>query len=230
MESKTVLKQPKKRDIFSNYITFLKTIIENGNGISLSELRDMLNENENVLFNNSELKSFISDSFGDNIQFCSSEQQNESMFVFSSKVNIQDVIDKLRSLDGIKLAAKKLRKSLLSFDFKLNEKFCDAEELKESWDNKSMPDEFLTFFAELFNIKKTSLIPDIDRNPELLDDADDEKGDEKFKNSKTEQLKILKISSLFQIMYCNLHNGRQSTPFHIMNAHSIYGNAGAKKS
>ena len=104
--------------------------------------------------------------------------QSESMFVFSSKVNIHGVIDKLRSLDGIKLAAKKLRKSLLSFDFKLNEK--------------------------------------------LLDDSDDEEGDEKFENSKTEQLKILKINSLFQIIYCNLHNGRQSTPFRIMNAHSIY--------
>ena len=80
-----------------------------------------MNENENVLFNNSELKSFISDAFGDNIQFCYSELQSESMFVFSSKVNIQDVIDKLRSLDGIKLAAKKLRKSLFSFDYKLNE-------------------------------------------------------------------------------------------------------------
>ena len=31
---------------------------------SVSELRDVLNENENVLFNNSGLKSFISDSFG----------------------------------------------------------------------------------------------------------------------------------------------------------------------
>ena len=90
----------------SNYITFIKTIIKNGNGISLSELRDMLDENENVLFNNSESKSFITDSFGDNIQFCCSERQNESMLVFSSKVNIQDVIDKLRSLDVIKLAAK----------------------------------------------------------------------------------------------------------------------------
>ena len=76
-----------------------------------------------------------------------------------------------------------------------------------------MPDEFLTFFAELFNIKKTNLIPDIDRNPQLPDDSDDEGDDEKFKNSKTEQLKILKINSLFQIMYCNLRNGRQSTPY-----------------
>ena len=95
----------------------------------------------------------------------------------------------------------------------MNETFCGAEELKESWDNKSIPDEFLTSFAELFNIKKTSLIPDIDRNPELLDDSGDG-DDEIFKNSKTEQLEILKINSLFQMMYYNLHNGRQSTSFH----------------
>ena len=114
----------------------------------------MLNENENLLFNNSELKSFITDSFGDNIQFCYSERQNESMFVFSSKVNIQDVIDKLRSLDGIKLAAKTLRKSLLSFDCKLNEKFCDAEELKESWDNKSMPYKFLRFLQNYLILRR----------------------------------------------------------------------------
>ena len=42
--------------------------------------------------------------------------------------------------------------------------FAMQKSLKESWDNKSMSDEFLNV---LFNIKKTSLIPDIDRNPEL---------------------------------------------------------------
>ena len=45
------------------------------------------------------------------------------------------------------LAVQKLRKSLLSFEFEINDKFCDAGELKEAWENKSMPDEFLTFFC-----------------------------------------------------------------------------------
>ena len=43
MDEKLVSKQPKKRDVFSKYITFIKAIFENGKGISLSELRDMLN-------------------------------------------------------------------------------------------------------------------------------------------------------------------------------------------
>ena len=132
MDDKLVSKQPKKRDIFSKYITFIKTIFENGNGISLSELRDMLNQNEKVVFNNSEIKLFITEFFGDSVQMCYSERKNESMFMYSSKIDIQDAIGKLRSLDGIKIAAQKLRKSLLSFGFELSDKFCDAGELKEA--------------------------------------------------------------------------------------------------
>ena len=63
---------------------------------------------------------------------CYSEQKNESMFMYSSKIDIQDVIGKLRSLDGIKIATQKLRKPLLSFDYELSDKFCDAGELKEA--------------------------------------------------------------------------------------------------
>ena len=97
---KVASKQPKKRDIFGNYITFIKSVIQNGNTISLSELRDTLNQNENKIFNNSETKLFITEYFGDSAQLCYSEQKNESMLIFSSKTDIQDVIDKLRSLNA----------------------------------------------------------------------------------------------------------------------------------
>ena len=85
-----------------------------------------------------------------------------------------------------------------------------------------MLDEFLTFFAELFTIKKTILVPDTKRNPEFSDDSDEADDDKNTKQSKSKQLKILKIKSLFQIMYYHLHYGKQSTPFHIMNAYAIY--------
>ena len=32
----------------------------------------------------------------------------------------------------------------------------------------------------------------------------------------------MKIGSLFQILYYNLHNGRKTTPFHLMNSVEIY--------
>ena len=222
MDDKLVSKQSKKRDIFFKIYYIYKNYIENGYGVSLSELRDMLNQNEKVVFNKSEIKLLITEVFGDSIQMCYSERKSESMFMYSSKIDIQDVIDKLRSLLGIKIAAQKLRKLLLSFDFELNDKFCDAEELKKAWENKSMPDEFLTFFAKLFNIKKTSLIPDTERDPEFSYNSDEEDDDKNIKQAKSEQLKILKIKYLFQIVYYNLHHRRQSTPFYIMKAHAIY--------
>ena len=56
---------------------------------------------------------FIAEFFGDNIQMCYLEQKNKSMFMYSSKKDNRHVIDKLRSLDGIKTAALNLRKFLL---------------------------------------------------------------------------------------------------------------------
>lgn len=56
-------------------ITFTKTIFENGNGILLSELRDMLNQNKKKVYNNSEIKLFIAEFFRDSIQICYSNQK-----------------------------------------------------------------------------------------------------------------------------------------------------------
>ena len=50
----------------------------------------------------------------------------------------------MRSLDNIKTTAATIRQSLLDLDFGLDDKFCDAEELKEAWENKVMPDVLLT--------------------------------------------------------------------------------------
>ena len=73
-----------------------------------------------------------------------------------------------------------------------------------------MPNEFLTFFAELFNIEKC-LIRDTKRNLGFSDGSD-EKDDNNINQLQSEQSKILKIKSLCQIKYYSLHYGRQRTP------------------
>ena len=83
----------------------------------------------------------------------------------------QSVINTLCSINKIKSAAKIIRQSLLQIDFGLQDKFCHAEELKFAWKNTKIPDELLTFFAELFNIKKTTLLKD------YYEDTDDEEND-----------------------------------------------------
>ena len=64
----------------------------------------------------------------------------------------------MRALDTTKAVATKLRESLLSVDFNLNNKFCDAEELRESWQTTKMPDEWMTFMCEIFNIRKSTFL------------------------------------------------------------------------
>ena len=110
-----------------------------------------------TLFNN-EVKMFLTEIFHDEVQFCNSERKNQSAFVFSSSVKLNDVVNMLRSMDATKAAASELRRSILSLDYGLKDKFCDAEEVKESWRSTKMPDQWITFLCELFNVKKSSFL------------------------------------------------------------------------
>ena len=118
----------------------------------VSEIRDLINDKngENFL-SNKEIKLFLVELFGSLIQFCPSERKNGSLMVFSSEIELQAIVKKMHSLDNIKTAAATIRQSLLDLDFGLDDKFCDAEELKEASRKKVMPDVLLTF-STLFNL------------------------------------------------------------------------------
>ena len=137
--------QTGKRFIFQNYIKFIDEVITRGNAITLSEIRDMINTNEDINIKNNEVKNFLEEFFGDSIQFCESDRQNQSTMVYSSLLDITDVINTLRSLDGVKSTAQIIRDKFLNIDFGLQDKFCDAEELKLAWRTTKIPDELLVF-------------------------------------------------------------------------------------
>ena len=84
--------------------------------------------------------------------------------------------------------------------------------------NTKVPDEFLTFFSELFNIKKTALLKNYYEN------IDEQEAEEKPENEYDERAasKSAKLGSIFQIKYYNLHSGTKKTPLHIMNAVELY--------
>ena len=114
---------PTKRDTFILYIDFLQTIFDAGAAISLSEIRDMINDESNINIINSEVKNILTEHFAKKIQFCPSERANQSLFVFSSSICINDAVKRLCSLYTTKNVAEKLRKSFLEIDFDLNDKF-----------------------------------------------------------------------------------------------------------
>ena len=59
----------------------------------------------------------------------------------------------MRSLDNIKTAPATIKQSLLDLDFGLDDKFCDAEKLKEAWRKKVIPGVLLMFFSTLLNLR-----------------------------------------------------------------------------
>ena len=122
-----------KRLVFKNYVDLITNILNKYRGISISDIRDMINDdNPEIDMKNNELKAFMEEELGNNIQFCLSESKNKSHFVYSSSASVNDTINKLRSLDFVKVAGGHIRKALLNVDFGLEDRFCDAHELRES--------------------------------------------------------------------------------------------------
>ena len=75
-ETSNIIK-PTKRDTFVLYIDFLRTIFDVGTAISLSKIRDMINDESNINIINSEVKNLSTEHFAEKIQFvCPSEQTN----------------------------------------------------------------------------------------------------------------------------------------------------------
>ena len=50
-----------KRDTFNLYVEFLKSIFDSGTAISLSEIRDMINDEHDINIVNSEVKTFLTE-------------------------------------------------------------------------------------------------------------------------------------------------------------------------
>ena len=197
-----------KREFFQKYVPFLREALDGGKGIALTEIRDIINDEGAITIQTHEVKNYISETFGESIQFCKSERKNESLLVFSSSISMADVINTVRATDVIKEAAVEMRNALLNMDFNLDNKFCDAHELQDSWRNTVVPDTLMTFLSALFNMKKISLLK------QYHDEDEDEE--------KTESNVTAKLMSLIQIMYYKINHGKKKTPLHVMNSHAIY--------
>ena len=120
---------------------FLKAM-EKGYGFTMSEVRDYMSsfdETDDVLIYNRNVKKLLSDHYGDSIQYAPNPRQNESEIVFSSNVNAAQLTAKIKNTNVMKTAGVSLKQALQKVDFGIEDKFCDAEELKPSWEQTSMP-------------------------------------------------------------------------------------------
>ena len=99
----------KERTTFQMEIERIKDILDHGNGLTRSEIRDIINSKQDeVEISNKEVKLFLMKQLQDSIQFCPSKNNSESLLVFTSKLSAQDIDQKVKSTDIIKRAALSL--------------------------------------------------------------------------------------------------------------------------
>ena len=203
-------------------VEIITNILNQGRGIAISDIRDMINnDNPEIDMKNNELKAFLEEEFQTNIQFCLSDSKNKSQFVYSSSVSVNDAINKLRSLDCVKNAAEHIRKVLLNVDFGLEDGFCDAQELKNSYSNTQLPGVLLKFFASLFNVNRTMLMKESLEEGEICLFDEDEEDYHENSNDQHQRLN-LKMKTIFQILFDQVVHGCKNTTLHILKAHAVY--------
>ena len=143
----------KKKEAWLDIIGDIETRLSNDEGVELSYVRNCLNEKMNSdTITNKEVKLLLISHFGDNIKFTLPKQKNRSMLFFSADVTQESLAEKIRAADPIQGCAKVIRQSLIAVDFDLQDRFCDANDLKRAWNCTAIPDPLLKFFGIPFQI------------------------------------------------------------------------------
>lgn len=205
-----------KKEAWKYIISDIENGLANGYGYELSFVRDAMNKQLQVgSVTNREVKLLLRNHFTDQICFSQSKQLNKSELFFSKGVSTENMADKIRVTDPIKECAAIIRQCLLDVDFDLQDRFCDATDLKTSWNTVPIPEPLLNFMAALYNFDPTEFAADL----QVPDVEDDEPKD---KQAGITASKYRQMQCLFQVMYHDLHCGRKRTPLHIMNSQAIY--------
>ena len=85
----------------------------------------------------------------------------------------------------MKIAGKILRKSLKETDFGLDDDFCDAEGLKKSWEETQIPNDWITFYSSIYNLRRLAIQKEKSKSKsswldEVYDDDKDDDSDEDY--------------------------------------------------
>ena len=199
----------------NNIFTVIKTLeprLESGEIFSLSDVSKLLKDEYGSDFSikNAKIKSCLIEYYGDTIAFVYTKNKNRSQLFHGSK-NITKAINDSYNKDSVSDCADILKQSLKDVKYDLQDKFCDENDLKHSWKNINIPEPFLLFFSRLFDIDKD----DLSNNRIDFDFTDSS-----FKISN--EVKLLRIKSLFQVMYHIRYKGTKKTPLHTLIGLFVY--------
>ena len=158
-----------KNEAWTNIISDIETGLANGNGYELSFVRDAMNKHLEVgSVTNREVTILLTNHFSDQICFSQPKQLNRSGLFFSKGITNENMAETIRSTDPIRQCTDIIRQSLLDIDFDLQDRFCDANDLRTSWNAVSVPELSLKFMATLYNFDPTEFTA----GPRIPDDED----------------------------------------------------------
>ena len=94
-ESNSVDFNPKckpRLDVFNDALPVIDDMIQSGYGLSVSEIRDILSENDEPLpFTNKQARNLLVAHYGDRIRFTPSHRVNESDLCFSANITFEEI-------------------------------------------------------------------------------------------------------------------------------------------
>lgn len=211
---------PPKIKVFHELIASVDANLLKGVGYALSDIRDMANvlgSEVECTFSNREIRILLCHHYKGNLSISFPREANKSGMVFlKDTTSVEDMADTIRSIDPITACAKMIREALMTEDFHLKDKFCDANDLEKSWNNIVIPPVVLKFLGVLFQFDPNQF-PQVDGL--MADDVDVE--DDDGQSSASHRIRR-RMVALYQILYYNVHHGRYRTPLHIMNAQAIH--------
>ena len=228
-----------KQNLFLQAFEHIEPLLQKGYCFTVRDITSFmyhLDDSVDFRIYNRDVKKLLEDHFGDRIQFAQNPRRYESELVFSSSITAADLAIKIKNLDAVKQVGETLNEAAKQIDYGLDNKFCDAEELRHSWENNPMPDEWLTFYSALYDIPK-SLMAKIEMMQISADNDDvdsDEHDDVGSVLQDEDDLWAVKnrhsqLNCHFQMAYNHIHHSRKKTPLHTMLGQYIYGKTRSKE-
>ena len=219
------------RDVYKKeLIPLVNDMIHKGYYLTLSEIRDQLQENyPQHKFYNWLIQDFLTKQFVGEISICRPYKKNDSIVIYPSNIETHEIIAKIQNYNSAKNIGIELRNKLLEVDFGLGDSFCDSNDLNESWLSTHMPEALIEFFAGFLNMKKVDLMKqnenvfqESDEDDEEIEDITYDENNSLIEDKIASKPKQIIAQSLFQTLFYSVHRGKEKSPLHVMLAHLIY--------
>ena len=168
-------------------VSEIDTDLRKGIGYPLSDIRarynQLLGTVDQTVFTSKELKVLLIHHYDENVSFSSSHNPGKSSLVFLCNISKEDIVETVRNSDPIRESARAIRDILLKESDPLKNKFCDASDLSDAWDDTKISEPILEFLRILLNADHKHFFED--------------KTDKESQFSSTKRMKII---ALYQIL------------------------------